>query len=387
MRALLACQRDATLRVLDTEVLGCEPSVASAGTHRVRLADTVLYPEGGGQPADHGTIGDVQVEDVQRADDVVWHHTTGPVPLGPTRVEVDWARRWDHMQQHSGQHLLTAVCHDRLGRETRAFHLGREFCTIDLTGPPLSTDEMAHLEELVNDEVIAARAVRPKEVGQGQLEALGVRTRGLPDHIDGPVRLVEIDGLDLNTCGGTHVSNTAALQVLHLVRCDSYKGGCRLTFMVGGRALRALRTLRQREQALTSLLRQGPEAHVEEVQRILNERKQSGKARKAILSRLASLEGATLVSRPGDPLWHHGEAADLAYLGQLARAWDPTDRVLVLTGGPMGDKGVFLVVGPAERVATLGPRVAAALDGRGGGRKGRFQGQAGCLRPLDGQLG
>ena len=214
MRALLACQRDATLRVLDTEVLGCEPSVASAGTHRVRLADTVLYPEGGGQPADHGTIGDVQVEDVQRADDVVWHHTTGPVPLGPTRVEVDWARRWDHMQQHSGQHLLTAVCHDRLGRETRAFHLGRELCTIDLTGPPLSTDEMAHLEELVNDEVIAARAVRPKEVGQGQLEALGVRTRGLPDHIDGPVRLVEIDGLDLNTCGGTHVSNTAALQVL-----------------------------------------------------------------------------------------------------------------------------------------------------------------------------
>lgn len=387
MSQLLACQRDATLRSLDTEVVACEASEQTDGTFRVRLSDTVLYPEGGGQPADHGTIGAVEVEDVQRIDDVVWHHTAAPVPVGPALVEVDWARRWDHMQQHSGQHLLTAVCHDRLGRETRAFHLGRELCTIDLTGPALSADEMAHLEELVNDEVIAARPVRPREVGQAQLEALGVRTRGLPEHISGPVRLVEIEGVDLNTCGGTHVSNTAALQVVHLVRCDTYKGGCRLTFVVGGRALRALRALRQREQALTSLLRQGPEAHVEEVERILSERKQSGKARKAILSRLASLEGSTLANQPGDPLWHHADAADLAYLGQLARAWDPAERVLVLTGGPMGGKGVFLVVGPAERVTALGPRVAAALDGRGGGRKGRFQGQAGCLRALDGQLG
>jgi len=353
----------------------------------VHLADTVLYPEGGGQPADHGTIAEVEVADVQRVDGVVWHHTSGPVPLGPARVAVDWHRRWDHMQQHSGQHLLTAVCHDQLGRETRAFHLGRELCTIDLSGPPLDREGLANLEEAVNVEIVASRPVRPREVDHAQLEGLGVRTRGLPDHIDGPVRLVEIEGLDLNTCGGTHVSSTAALQVLHLVRCDAYKGGCRLSFMVGGRALRALRELRQREQALTSLLRQGPEAHIQEIERFLAERKQSSKARKALLGRLAGLEGASLASLPGDPVWHHTDDGDLGYLGQLARAWDPSARALVLTAGPMGGKGVFLVVGPDERVAALGPQVAAALDGRGGGRKGRFQGQAGCLRPLDGHLG
>lgn len=381
---LAACQRDSAARSLDTEVLAVEEVV---GGWRVQLADTVLYPEGGGQPADHGLIAGVPVRDVQRQGDRVWHTTDAAVPFGPVRVEVDWTRRWDHMQQHSGQHLLTAVAQQLLGRETLAFHLGQDSCTIDLDGA-LSAPDLERLEEAVNDEIRASRPLGWREVDRGELEGLGVRSRGLPEHVTGPIRLVEIEGLDLNTCGGTHVQDTGQLQVLHLLAADKHKGGSRLSFLVGGRVLHHLGLGRARERELTLLLRQGPEAHATEVARLLEAGRAEARDKRSLMARLGALEGAALAARPEGSLWHHLPEADLGLLrqvAQLARGSHP-ERTVILTGGELGDSGVFMVAGPATEVAALGPRVAEAVQGRGGGRGEIYQGQAACLVDLSALL-
>jgi len=372
--SLVRCQLDASLRTLDTTVEACDP--AGEGLWAVRLADTVLYPEGGGQPADHGTIGGVAVLDVQRDPAGVVHTTRAPVPTGPSTVAVDWARRFDHMQQHTAQHLITALAHDGLGRPTVAFHLGADGCTLDLAGAPLSPAELRELQRRTNAEIRAARPVTPRVVDAETYAALDVRSRGLPDGHRGDIRLVEIDGLDRNTCGGTHVANTAALQMVALTRTERVKGGCRVHYLAGGRVTDALSERIERERHLTEQLTAPPAEHGALVARLLSDAKARAKQVGALQRELAVHVGRALAGDPAAPPHLHRDGADLGVLRAIADAALAVrpDRALLLTG-----EGVFLVAGPPALVDVAGPRVAAALEGRGGGRGGRFQGKASNL--------
>lgn len=372
---LLACQHDPRLRSLQTRVLSCD----ARGDDRfsVRLEDTVLYPEGGGQPADHGDLDGVPVLDVQREAGGVVHVTRGPVPRGPVTATVDWARRFDHMQQHSAQHLLTAVAHDRFGRPTVGFHLGEALCTIDLEGKRLGDRDLQQLQDDVNEVILEARPLRHRAVDRETYDALTVRSRGLPAGHTGAVRLVEIEGIDCNTCGGTHVQHTGELQALVLVRSENLKGGQRLHWLAGKRAVRALTQAIGREAALSSLLTAPPAEHVDMVARLQASAKQAAKDKAALLRELAQHLGRQLAldaAASGAEAVHlHRDGADLGALKGIAtaaRAVAPELRLL-LTGD-----GVFLVAGPADRVAAAGPDIAKALHGRGGGRGGLFQGKA-----------
>lgn len=369
--SLVRCQLDATLRTLDTVVEACAPT--ADGHWAVRLADTVLYPEGGGQPADHGAIGGVAVLDVQRDDAGVVHTTAAAVPLGPTTVVVDWARRFDHMQQHTAQHLITALAHDALGRPTVAFHLGAEGCTLDLAGRPLTPDERLDLQDRTNAAIRAALTVSPQVVDAETYARLPVRSRGLPDGHQGGIRLVEIAGLDQNTCGGTHVSSTAALQAVVLTRVERIKGGCRVHYLAGGRVTDGLLRGLAREQALTELLTAPPSDHGALVARLIDDAKARTKQLGALQRELAAHVGRALATDPRQPRHLHRDGADLGVLRAIADAALACcpDRAVLLTGA-----GVFLVAGPPAVVDVAGPQVAAALGGRGGGRGGRFQGKA-----------
>ena len=125
---------------------------------------------------------------------------------------LDWPRRWDHMQQHTGQHLLTAVASDRFGWQTTAFHLGGEVSDVELAVPSLASADLRALEDVIAEEIRRQRAVSARRVSRETYQALPVRTRGLPADISGEIQLVEIEGLDLNTCGGTHLRSTAEPQ-------------------------------------------------------------------------------------------------------------------------------------------------------------------------------
>lgn len=372
--SLFACQLDPTRREGTSTVLRCE--ARPDGHYELLLDDGLLYPEGGGQPPDHGTVGGVRVVDVQTDPQGLRCLALGPVAPGPAAVEVDWPRRFDHTQQHSAQHLVTAVAQDRLRLATVGFHLGEEDTTIDVDGP-LSEAGMARLQAWVNEEIRGDRAVSWRLVSLDEYQALDIRSRGLPAGHEGPVRIVEIAGLDHNTCGGTHVSRLGELQLVHLSRVERHKGGARLHLVAGGRALAALDAARDRDRALSERLTCPPAEFQPSVDRLLQGARDQARALKERDSELASLLGQNLVLSGGEAVRHlHRAEADMALLtqvGNAAQAAQPQAR-LVLTGG--GTEGVFLVLGPEDWVARAGPALALALEGRGGGRGGRYQGKA-----------
>jgi len=192
--AILTCQRDAYRRSMIVpvrEVLPVDEGV------EVVLEDTVLYPEGGGQPDDHGTLDGQPVLGLRKtAEGHIAHRLAAAPAQDSVALTVDWARRFDHMQQHTAQHLISALAADRFDALTTAFHLREGVCDIDLSRK-LTQREASELQAAVNDEIRAARSVQHTLVSAEDLDA--VRTRGLPAGLTGPVRLVEIAGIDRNT--------------------------------------------------------------------------------------------------------------------------------------------------------------------------------------------
>ena len=374
---LLACQRDAKIRMFEAAVLDCRP--AGEGFDVV-LSDTILYPEGGGQPADHGTIAGVAVVDVQRVDGEILHRAVAPVALGPAMVEVDWSRRFDHMQQHTAQHLITALAQDRFGWATTSFHLRSGPCDIELDTERVSEEALVELEELVNAVIRAGRPVSAREVDVSALESLGVRTRGLPAGLTGPVRLVGIEGIDLNTCGGTHVGNTAELESVKLLKTESVSRGTRLFFLAGGRVRRALGEALETHQQVGAVLSASASGLVSAVTRLADESKARAKLVGALHRELATHIGAQLAASDEAVLTLHRPDGDLPFLDSVTRAArrQGSNQWVLLTAG-LGEEGVFLVEGPPERVAELRAEILETLAARGGGRPGRLQGKASRL--------
>lgn len=365
---LLTCHDDAYRRALETTVLACEPH---GDHHAVELAESVLFPGGGGQPADHGTIGAARVLDAEEAGQRVRYIVDRPVEPGPATVTVDWARRFDHMQQHTAQHLVTSIAARALGWQTVAFHLNPERCDIVLSEVPDAAG-IHRLEALVNAAIREARPVRPRVVQPDELHAEGVRSRLLPAGHTGPLRVVEIEDYDLNTCAGTHVGNTAELQAVRFVGLDVQKGTGRLHWLAGGRLLADARRSQDRAEALTRALCRGPEEHLEVVEGLLAEVKGARKAVAAAEAELAVHLGRALARAESPAL--HREGGDLRLLGAIARAAAEVrgDRLMLLTAGE--PEGVFLLFGPGA--GERGPAVAALLEGRGGGRGLRYQGKS-----------
>jgi len=355
-----------------------------AGRPWAVLDDTVLYPEGGGQPPDTGSLGGVAVVDVRRVGGEIRHYLAAAVPEGPAALRLDWARRFDHMQQHTGQHLLTAVAADRFGWETTAFHLGPETCDVELAVAAISGADAARLEEEVASEVRAARPVRARRVSAEEMPGLPVRTRGLPDGHTGDVRLVEIEGVDLNTCGGTHLRSTAEIETLKLLGTERLRGGTRLFFVAGGRARRRLEAHEARNARLRALLGAPDGGLAEAVDAKLGQLADRERALRVAEEELAQARADALAAA-GVPLAEaHFEGRDLAFLSRVGKRFAalPVSGVAFLTSASEDAEAFLLAAGGAATVdlRALGAEVAGALDGRGGGSGRLYQGKASLAR-------
>ncbi|GLC45218.1 Alanyl-tRNA editing protein Aarsd1 [Pleodorina starrii] len=429
-------------------------SSSVAARYEVYLADTPMFPESGGQPCDQGQIlvqpvpsangGEAQpaVAAVAVAVNVlavIWkegalcHLTDAPLDPGTTvEVRLDWQRRYDHMQQHTGQHVFSAVADLLLGADTASWELhpldaathgsGDYGCVaVDLTASQISTEQLLELEARANAELRGLRAVTPLVLDPRvtadveRMEALrsDPAFRGQlpsPDKIKGgKLRLIHVEGLDINACGGTHVRSTGEVQVVKVVGAERARGHTRVRLMAGDRALAALGGCLGREAALTAKLTCPPSKHAEMVGMLLRDRREGAKARKLLAAELAALQGRDLAlalggtasaasapPHPGGQSWAllHRPASDLDFLSLVAAAAleaAPGLQLLMLTtdntepgaaapsskaGGEDGVEVTFLVAGRPELVRSVGARVAEALGGRGGGRPGRFQGKA-----------
>lgn len=368
---LLTCQQDAYRRTMETTILNQQPAPCGNGIE-VQLRDALLYPEGGGQPDDTGTIDGQAVLALRKdRDGVVWHRLAQAPTTTHVTVAVDWPRRFDHMQQHTAQHLLTALAHTHFGAATTAFHLRADICDIDLDRM-LSPAELTQLETMANDAIVNDLPVSARVIDAEEYDE--VRSRGLPRGFTGPIRLIEIQGIDSNTCGGTHVDRLGALQAISLLPIQKNKGGAKLRYLAGGRVLTALHHAHNHQLTLSKQLSCGPTEHHNAIDRLQQTTKSQARTIRQTQEELATLLGGQLAGQSSPHL--HRPDGDMHVLRTAANAAtnaDPT-RVFFFTGD-----GVFLLAGPADRVAETGPQVATILQSRGGGRQGRFQGKLASL--------
>lgn len=379
-----AYERDAYLRRLDVEIV---ETGAFEGRDFAILDDTVCFPEGGGQPADHGRLGEVAILDAQKIDGAVRHFLEAPVETGPSVLELDWKRRYDHMQQHTAQHLLTAIALDRFGWATRSFHLGPQTSDIELDAAELSPGDLEALEAAVAPEIAAGRPITTRRVSTADYDKLEVRSRGLPDGHTGDIRLVEIEGIDRNTCGGTHLASTAQIETIKIVGTEKLRGGTRVRWVAGGRARRRFEAHEARNAALREVLDSSDEDLVETARLKLEQLKEARRRARHLEEQLAEARVQILAGSEDPVIIEHFDAGDATLLQRTGRSLleRAPNKAALLTAGS-GRSLFFLVAcGPGSGVeaAMVGPRIAELLEGRGGGSGGIFQGKSGSLERLE----
>src|SRR5687768_13061027 len=261
---------------------------------KVVLDRTAFYPTSGGQPFDTGTIGEAIVLDVFDQEDGTIGHLIDRELETNTRVRghVDWNRRFDHMQQHTGQHLLSAAFDREAGAKTVSFHLGTVASTIDLD-KELQADQIARVEDVVNKVLWEDREVCVKFVTASEAAKLPLRKEPARE---GDLRIIDIKDYDLSACGGTHVRRTGAIGVIAISGVERFKGGLRVEFVCGGRALRAFRSLKNAVGGSVRLLSVLPDELPSAIEKLQVEGRTQQKSQEGLYERLAAHEAATLAA-------------------------------------------------------------------------------------------
>ena len=343
----------------------------------VQLDRTAFYPEGGGQPADRGSINGVAVLDVQAdEDDGIWHILAAPLEGDAAECALDWPRRFDHMQQHHGQHLLSAAFETTCAARTVAFHLGADSVTIDLDKPALTAERLAAVEDLANEVVwadlpILARFVTPDELA-------GIRLRK-PPTVDGAIRVVSAGDFDHSACGGTHPRSTGGVGLIHIRRTERRGGGTRVEFVCGGRALGDLRWKNAALGRIAASFSGSPEQAEEAIERLREAESAARKALQEARSELLTLEARELVT--GAPM--------IRNMAIIERVWterDPAEiRALAQAVADAGGLALFGVRGPKAQLFFAGGegeidcgqllrQSVAPFGGKGGGQIAQAQG-------------
>ena len=384
MTTELLYYRDSYLREFRARVVG----VRSAGeATAVSLDRTAFYPTSGGQPNDLGKIGALSVRDVQINESGEVAHILEAGARGSGAAlsvgqevpcVVDWQRRFDHMQQHTGQHVLSAAFVRLFRFETVSFHLGTETSTIDLAAPSVVPRHLAEAEELANQIVIENRPVRIQFRDAGTLDEALLR-RAV--NREGELRLIEVEDFDLCPCGGTHVARTGEIGPIFLRKVERVKGNWRVEFVCGWRAIRVAKadfgTLAEAAAMFSCALEEVPGL----VRKQFEERKQMDQDRGQLWKRLVEYEArevlATATVEAGRRIIVKVfEAADANYLRQLATRLISEESVTVLFANRVTPAAVIFAQS-ANLPGDMGALLRAVLEksgGKGGGSKQFAQG-------------
>jgi alanyl-tRNA synthetase len=361
------------------KVLACDPALilpspeAKAPAWEVVLDRTAFYPTSGGQPHDIGKLGDANVFDVRDDGDEVVHLVDQPLEPGGVQGCIHWPRRFDHMQQHTGQHLLSAMFLERFGLPTVSFHLGNEICTIDLRGPEPTELMLEGAERAANQVIFEDRPVAVRYGTADQLSQLGVRKEV---EREGILRAIEIEAADLQPCGGTHVKRTGQIGTLLVRRCTKVRQDWRVEFFCGGRAERSARhdflQLRQAAEKLSC----APDEVLSAAARALSERDANFKSLRAMLERLAKVEATlTLQATSFGPqgiriIARVFEGVPAEYLTFFAAEITKSEKtVAVLAGTDEGNLHFAQHPSAGKDMSALLKQVLEKLGGKGGGTR------------------
>lgn len=359
--------QDPYLTAFTARVLTCEPSKTG---YLVTLDRTAFYPEGGGQPADHGTLGAAAVTDVHEKDGVIFHTCDAPVETGAAvEGSIDWPRRFDHMQQHSGEHILSGLLCSLYDCDNVGFHLGADTVTIDYNRE-LTWEQVLEAERRANETIWADTPVEITFPSPEALEQLHYRSK---KELTGQVRIVTFPGADCCACCGTHVRRAGEVGLIKVLSCQKFREGVRMEILCGQRAYWYLSRIYDQDHAVAQLLSVKPQDTLAAVERQNAELTAAKQRMTELEDQLFSLRAQALTGRGSVLLVEPPMRPDGAR--KLADAVAKAAGGLAAVFAGEGNSHVYaLVQADGGDITPLVKRLNAALSGRGGGRNGFAQG-------------
>lgn len=367
--------RDEYAREFDAEVISCQKGKKG---YEVVLSDTAFYPEGGGQPADRGTLGQVNVLDVKRRNGKILHITDAPLEPGMTVHGVlDWERRFDHMQQHSGEHILSGLVHAQFGYDNVGFHMNDEVVTVDFNGP-ITWEEAMELEDKVNAYIWTDAESRELYPSEEELKAMDYRSK---IELKGKVRLVEYPGADLCACCGTHVAHTGEIGLMKILSVSRHKDGVRMEMLFGGRAMKDYDRKHLLNTEFSCRLSAKPYETGEALQRVLDEMNAMKFRMQAMNERYYAMRATSIPV--GEPVIFFNEPGmsmvEIRKFCDYLISKGKVKTAMIIS--PKDKESVNYVMGSADlNMRDVGKLLNEELHGRGGGRpemvQGSFQAEA-----------
>ncbi|MDV2885020.1 DHHA1 domain-containing protein [Alkalihalophilus pseudofirmus] len=352
------------------------------GTYLV-LDQTVFYPTGGGQPCDRGQLDDVEITLVEEVDGEIRHYVQSPLlETGQTvHGQIDWSRRFDHMQQHAGQHILSAVFAELFGYQTVGFHLGTEEVTIDLEIPQLTIDEAEKAVHYANEMIQENRAIEARWVSEAEANRYPLRKEL---SVKGDIRLVIIPDFDYNGCGGTHPKQTLEVQGLSITGWEKQRNNIRISFLCGNRVFKQFAQHNQILQQLSQTLNAQYSKLPEKASSLIVKQKELDKELEQLKGDLLKYETIELldsceVVSNQSRLFKRFKDRSIKELQQLAKdVVEENDQAVVFFVSESAEKTqLVMAVGKAvESVQAnmIMKKLLPSINGRGGGNQHFAQG-------------
>lgn len=360
------------VKIFEATVTGCRQG--KSGTFEVLLDRTAFYPEGGGQPADMGKLEEAAVLDVREKPEGILHMTDRPLPVGSTVTgTIDWERRFCHMQNHSGEHLLSGIVHKNYGLDNVGFHMGKDEVTVDFNGS-LTQEQIEAAETEVNELIWQNVPVLESYPSKEELSSMNYRSK---KELTGQVRIIEIPGGDVCACCGTHVMTAGEIGLLKVTGMIHYKGGVRVSMLCGRMALIDYR----RKQKSVSGISVQLSAKADNVLEAVDKLKEDGFKKDERISRLSKelLERkAEDYPESGSPLLVFENGLDPVQLRQFCTMlYEEKKGSMVLVCSGADNRFQYAMGSSSKDMRVFSKALNGKLNGRGGGStllvQGTFQ--------------
>lgn len=337
------------------------------GLYHVKLENSAFYPESGGQPSDSGTIDGIEcIECIDHDSEVI--HVLKEKPKNETvKCIIDWNRRLDHMQHHSGQHLLSAAIIDLYDIQTISFHLGKDTVTIDLDTPSLSSNQLIEIELAVYQKIIQNNEIKTYFVKKDNLNSLNLRK--LPKVNDEEIRIVEITDIDVSACCGTHVKQTGEIGLLKLMKTEKVRQSTRLHFKCGNRALEEFQKTNQIVTSINLLFNTNSDQLKDKIEQTISELKEAQKEIDRLKAMIfESISNECLVNAKNGIIFQtftEEDMKDLQLLAKIIHSKQPS--IIIFTS--LKDNRLLFVnqTGTELHCGNVLKNILSQIDGKGGG--------------------
>lgn len=373
------------LREIDSRIVD---KIYKDGKYYIKLNRTIFYPHlSGGQPGDKGTINGVQVLEVYEEDSDIIHVVKENIQSDKVMLNIDWENRLDNMQQHTGQHLLSAAFYKLYNGETVGFHLGQDYVYIDVTLPELSEDEAEKIEIYANRIIYSNFEIKSYYIEKNDIKKIPVRKQPT---VNSNIRIVEIDNIDFSPCAGTHLRNTGEIGLIKIRKWEKYKGNIRIEFVCGNRALLDYMWKNRAIKDISLLLSSKDLDIFEKVQTLYNQKEELEKKNRILREELLRYKAEELlrnsikignipfISKLFDDI-------DLKELNGISSYLNNISNSVQIYGSKYEDKGQFLISIPKNiniNLKDIFKEISEEFEIKGGGSPQTVQG--GCsLEDLD----